>query len=128
MGALDTNASACCGPSSGCPPPAPPPPPPTNTPTTAEPVKRLRRVQDAPLEGKVVLVRVDHHCVKGINAMTDAFRVDATIATLYNIVERGGRPILMAGDAISDTPGVMQQPWRAYARRHPLTTPGNTAM
>ena len=28
--------------------------------------------------------------------MSDAFRVDATIATLYNIVERGGRPILMA--------------------------------
>ena len=27
--------------------------------------------------------------------MTDAFRVDATISTLYNIVERGGRPILM---------------------------------
>ena len=57
--------------------------------------KRLRRVQDAPLEGKVVLVRVDHNCVKG-GKMSDAFRVDATIATLYNIVERGGRPILMS--------------------------------
>ena len=52
-------------------------------------------MQDAPLEGKVVLVRVDHNCVKG-GKMTDAFRVDATIATLYNIVERGGRPILMS--------------------------------
>ena len=42
-----------------------------------------------------MLVRVDHNCVKG-GKMTDAFRVDATIATLYNIVERGGRPILMS--------------------------------
>jgi len=37
---------------------------------------------------KVVLVRVDHNCVKD-GVMTDAFRVDSTLATLYNIVERG---------------------------------------
>ena len=58
------------------------------------PRRALRRMQDADLDGKVVLVRVDHNCVKS-GAMSDAFRVDATIATLYNIVERGGRPILM---------------------------------
>ena len=56
--------------------------------------RHLRRVQDADLDGKVVLVRVDHNCVRS-GALTDAFRVDATISTLYNIVERGGRPILM---------------------------------
>ena len=55
---------------------------------------RLRRLQDADLDGKVVLVRVDHNCVRR-GSLTDAFRVDATVATLYNIVERGGRPILM---------------------------------
>ena len=42
----------------------------------------------------MVLVRVDHNCVRR-GSLTDAFRVDATVATLYNIVERGGRPILM---------------------------------
>jgi phosphoglycerate kinase len=56
--------------------------------------RRLRRLQDADLDGKVVLVRVDHNCVRR-GALTDAFRVDATVATLYNIVERGGRPVLM---------------------------------
>ena len=56
--------------------------------------RRLRRLQDADLDGKVVLVRVDHNCVRR-GSLTDAFRVDATVATLYNIVERGGRPILM---------------------------------
>jgi phosphoglycerate kinase len=55
---------------------------------------RLRRLQDADLDGKVVLVRVDHNCVRR-GSLTDAFRVDATVATLYNIVERGGRPVLM---------------------------------
>ena len=56
--------------------------------------RRLRRLQDADLDSKVVLVRVDHNCVRR-GSLTDAFRVDATVATLYNIVERGGRPILM---------------------------------
>ena len=55
---------------------------------------RLRRVQDADLKDKVVLVRVDHNCVKD-GVIHDTFRVDQSIATLYNIVERGGRPILM---------------------------------
>ena len=59
------------------------------------PPLHLRRIQDADLTGKVVLVRVDHNCVKG-GQLKDAFRVDASLATLYNIVERGGRPILMS--------------------------------
>ena len=56
--------------------------------------RSLRRVQDADLRDKVVLVRVDHNCVKD-GVIHDTFRVDQSIATLYNINERGGRPILM---------------------------------
>lgn len=99
---LNTDAPSADG--GACCPPRPPPPSSSSqdvvtakeniTTSTTTPTKRLRRVQDAQLEGKVVLVRVDHNCVKG-GTMSDAFRVDATIATLYNIVERGGRPILM---------------------------------
>jgi len=55
---------------------------------------RLPLIQDADLEGKAVLVRVDHNVVKkGI--IVDPYRIDATFGTLYNIVERGGRLILM---------------------------------
>lgn len=55
---------------------------------------RLPLIQDADLEGKVVLVRVDHNVVKK-GEIRDPYRIDATLGTLYNIVERGGRPILM---------------------------------
>jgi phosphoglycerate kinase len=56
---------------------------------------RLPLIQDADLNGKVVLVRVDHNVVKG-GEIRDPYRIDATLGTLYNIVERGGRPILMS--------------------------------
>ncbi len=55
---------------------------------------RLPLIQNADLRGKIVLVRVDHNVVKqGI--IRDPYRIDQTLGTLYNIVERGGRPILM---------------------------------
>ena len=54
----------------------------------------LRLIQDADLNGKVVLVRFDHNVVKG-GEIKDPYRIDRTFGTLYNIVERGGRPILM---------------------------------
>ena len=55
---------------------------------------RLPLVQNADLKDKIVLVRVDHNVVKkGI--IRDPYRIDATLGTLYSIVERGGRPILM---------------------------------
>ena len=54
----------------------------------------LPLIQDADLAGKVVLVRVDHNVVKG-GMIRDPYRIDRTIGTLYNIVERGGRIILM---------------------------------
>eukprot|EP00246_Nothoceros_aenigmaticus_P011829 TRINITY_DN337_c0_g1_i5.p1 TRINITY_DN337_c0_g1~~TRINITY_DN337_c0_g1_i5.p1 ORF type:complete len:418 (-),score=75.20 TRINITY_DN337_c0_g1_i5:8-1261(-) len=55
---------------------------------------RLPVVQDADLQDKVVLLRVDHNVVKR-GKIQDQYRIDVTLATLYNIVERGGRPILM---------------------------------
>lgn len=51
-------------------------------------------IQEADLNGKVVLVRVDHNVVKK-GVIRDPYRIDKTLGTLYNIVERGGRPILM---------------------------------
>jgi phosphoglycerate kinase len=54
----------------------------------------LPLIQDTDLQGKVVLVRFDHNVVKG-GAIRDPFRIDRTIGTLFHIVERGGRPILM---------------------------------
>ena len=43
---------------------------------------RLRVIQDAPLNGKIVLLRVDHNVVKK-GKITDPYRIDATIPTLY---------------------------------------------
>lgn len=54
----------------------------------------LPLLQQADLKGKVVLVRVDHNVVKkGI--IHDPYRIDATLGTLYYIVSRGGKLILM---------------------------------
>lgn len=54
----------------------------------------LPLIQDADLNGKIVLVRFDHNVVKG-GEIRDPFRIDRTLGTLFHIVERGGRPILM---------------------------------
>src|SRR5271157_253260 len=56
--------------------------------------RRLPLIQQADLDGKIVLVRFDHNVVKG-GEIKDPYRIDRTFGTLYNIVERGGRPILM---------------------------------
>ncbi len=61
---------------------------------TASINKRLPLIQDADLDGKVVLVRFDHNVVKN-GIITDPFRIDKTLGTLYSIVDRGGRPIIM---------------------------------
>jgi phosphoglycerate kinase len=55
---------------------------------------KLPVIQQADLADKVVLVRVDHNVVKN-GVIRDPYRIDRTIGTLYNIVERGGRIILM---------------------------------
>lgn len=51
-------------------------------------------LQDAELMDKVVLVRVDHNVAKK-GRIQDPYRIEATLPTLYRIVEQGGRPILM---------------------------------
>ena len=55
---------------------------------------RLPLIQDADLRDKLVLVRVDHNVVKK-GEIRDPYRIDSTLGTLYNIVERGGRPVVM---------------------------------
>jgi len=55
---------------------------------------KLPLLQDADVENKVVLLRVDHNVVKK-GAIEDPYRIDQTIGTIFNIVERGGRPIIM---------------------------------
>lgn len=55
---------------------------------------RLPLLQYADLHDKVVLLRVDHNVVKK-GKILDQYRIDVTLATMYNIIERGGRPIIM---------------------------------
>lgn len=55
---------------------------------------RLPLVQQADLKDKVVLVRFDHNVVKK-GKINDPYRIDRTIGTLFYIVARGGKPILM---------------------------------
>jgi phosphoglycerate kinase len=54
----------------------------------------LPLIQNADLNGKVVLVRFDHNVVKD-GKIRDPYRIDRTLGTLFHIVEHGGRPILM---------------------------------
>ena len=54
----------------------------------------FKLLQDADLKGKTVLVRVDHNVVKkGI--IHDPYRIDATFGTLFYIIAKGGKIILM---------------------------------
>jgi phosphoglycerate kinase len=50
----------------------------------------LPLLQHADLKDKVVLLRVDHNVVKKGKIM-DQYRIEVTLATMYNIIERGGR-------------------------------------
>lgn len=54
----------------------------------------LPLIQNADLKGKVVLVRVDHNVVKS-GLIHDPYRIDATIGTLFYILAKGGKIILM---------------------------------
>ncbi|MEW6263857.1 MAG: phosphoglycerate kinase [Thermodesulfobacteriota bacterium] len=56
---------------------------------------RVPLIQEADLNHKIVLLRVDHNVVKKGGEIEDPYRIDASIGTLFHIVERGGRPILM---------------------------------
>jgi len=54
----------------------------------------LPLLQSADIQDKIVLLRVDHNVVKK-GRMQDPYRIDQTIGTIFNIVERGGRLIMM---------------------------------
>jgi phosphoglycerate kinase len=54
----------------------------------------LPLIQDADMNGKIILVRFDHNVVKG-GEIRDPYRIDRSLGTLFHIVERGGRPIMM---------------------------------
>jgi phosphoglycerate kinase len=57
-------------------------------------VDNIPKIQDADLKGKIVLVRVDHNVAKEF-VVKDPFRIDVTFGTLFNILSKGGRLILM---------------------------------
>jgi len=54
----------------------------------------IKGIQEADLNGKIVLVRVDHNVVKK-GVIYDPYRIDATLGTLYYINAKGGKIILM---------------------------------
>ena len=58
-------------------------------------VDDIPKIQDADLKGKVVLVRVDHNVAKHF-VVKDPFRIDVTFGTLFNILSKGGKLILMS--------------------------------
>ena len=56
---------------------------------------RLRRVQDVAVDGKRVVVRVDYNVPLADGKVVDDSRIRASLPTLENILERGGKPILL---------------------------------
>lgn len=57
-------------------------------------MREIPKLQDADLRDKVVLVRVDHNVAKE-HVIKDPFRIDMTFGTLFNILSKGGKLILM---------------------------------
>ncbi len=57
-------------------------------------VDNIPKIQDADLKGKIVIVRVDHNVAKHF-VVKDPFRIDVTFGTLFHILSKGGRLILM---------------------------------
>jgi phosphoglycerate kinase len=56
--------------------------------------QKLPLIQEVDLKGKVVLVRVDHNVVKS-GQIHDPYRIDSTFGTLFHIMSKGGKVILM---------------------------------
>jgi len=61
---------------------------------SADMTRSLPLLQHADLNDKIVLIRFDHNVVKK-GVIKDSFRIERSLGTLYHIVARGGRPILM---------------------------------
>jgi phosphoglycerate kinase len=58
-------------------------------------MKNISLLQNADLKDKIVLVRVDHNVVKS-GLIHDPYRIDATFGTLFYILAKGGKIILMS--------------------------------
>lgn len=58
-------------------------------------MRKIPIIQGADLKGKIVLVRVDHNVAKE-HVVKDPFRIDVTFGTLFNILSKGGKLILMS--------------------------------
>ncbi|WP_295692021.1 phosphoglycerate kinase [uncultured Maricaulis sp.] len=56
----------------------------------------IRRIQDADVQGKRVLVRVDFNVPMKDGQVTDATRLESALPTIDHLVERGAKIILMA--------------------------------
>ena len=57
---------------------------------------QLRCVQDVAVEGKRVVVRVDYNVPLADGRVADDSRIRESLPTLKNILERGGKPILLS--------------------------------
>ena len=57
-------------------------------------MENLRKIQEAKLQGKKVLIRVDHNVVKK-GKIKDTYRIDASLPTIKYILENDAKPILM---------------------------------
>ena len=62
----------------------------------SSPAAGIRHVQDLPVEGKRVFVRVDYNVPleKGTKRVTDDSRITATLPTVRHLIERGARIVL----------------------------------
>ena len=58
-------------------------------------IDRLRRVQDAPIDGKTVLVRVDYNIPLANGEVADDARIKASLPTLNYLLEHAAKPVLL---------------------------------
>jgi len=61
-----------------------------------KPALKLRRIQDVPLKGKRVLVRVDYNVPVKSGRVEDDRRIRETLTTLKHLLEQGARVILVS--------------------------------
>ncbi|MDP8210253.1 MAG: phosphoglycerate kinase [Candidatus Stygibacter australis] len=58
-------------------------------------MSKLKKIQDADLKGKIVLMRVDHNVVKK-GKIIDPYRIDASLPTINYIIDQGAKLVLMS--------------------------------